>query len=394
MSVRLTRSTVNNNEANAAGMILSTGPATAQGGGVHAVRVVATSTSFLGNTLSAFSEVNQATAGGGAIYAAKTSSLTDVRVRSSKIDAQGGANTFAGGAGIQFAGGSSTYSIVGSTISGNQANALASNTASAWGGAVLANGRLTVTRSTLSRNTLDAHASAGDALASGGGIRAGGPLTLDRSTVSGNAGKSDATTMGATAQGGGVAIASGPGNVNRVVNSTVTQNAVRADASLLGASSIAIAEGGGIYVQLSPTRLTNTTVARNTAVGQGHFPFIRGGGTLVDSSGLTLRNSIVALNASAVAPNCGGPTASLGYNLIGMAAGCPLVPKPSDKTNKAAKLGSFGRHGGPTATIPLLKGSPALNAIPRAACTVKSDQRGVKRPLEKKCEIGAWERRP
>jgi hypothetical protein len=135
-------------------------------------------------------------------------------------------------------------------------------------------------------------------------------------------------------------------------------------------------------------------VARNTAAGQGHFPFIRGGGTIVDSSGLTLRNSIVALNTAPDAPNCGGPTASLGYNLLGTTAGCPLTPKPSDKTNKAAKLGSFGRHGGPTATIPLLKGSPALNAIPRAACTVKSDQRGVKRPLEKKCEIGAWERRP
>ncbi len=54
----------------------------------------------------------------------------------------------------------------------------------------------------------------------------------------------------------------------------------------------------------------------------------------------------------------------------------------------------FGPSGGPTRTIKLLKGSPALNAIPKAACTVKRDQRGVKRPQEKRCEIGAWERKP
>ncbi len=293
-SVRLTRSTVNSNTANAAGF-LGTGAAIAQGGGVRAVRIVAVSSSFVGNKLDAFSEFNQATVGGGAIFATSASSLTAVQVRSSLINGQAGGNVFAGGGGVQFSGSAGTSSIAGSTISGNKATALASDNASAWGGAVLANGRLTVTRSTLSGNTLDSHASAGDALTSGGGIRAGGPLTLDRSTVSGNTGRSDATAMGATAQGGGVAIATGPGSPNRIVNSTVTKNVVRADASIAGASSIAIAEGGGIYVQLSPTLLTNTTVARNTAAGQGHFPFIRGGGTLVDSSGLTLRNSIVAL---------------------------------------------------------------------------------------------------
>ena len=70
-----------------------------------------------------------------------------------------------------------------------------------------------------------------------------------------------------------------------------------------------------------------------------------------------------------------------------------LTAKPSDKTNKAAKLGTFGAHGGPTRTIPLLKGSPALNAIPKASCKVKRDQRGVKRPQQKRCEMGAWERK-
>jgi len=56
--------------------------------------------------------------------------------------------------------------------------------------------------------------------------------------------------------------------------------------------------------------------------------------------------------------------------------------------------GGIYSQGGPTATIPLLKGSPALNAIPRAECAFGRDQRGVRRPQQKRCDIGAYERRP
>jgi hypothetical protein len=44
-----------------------------------------------------------------------------------------------------------------------------------------------------------------------------------------------------------------------------------------------------------------------------------------------------------------------------------------------------------------LKGSPAINAIPKATngcgTEVKTDQRGVSRPQGKKCDIGAFEKK-
>ena len=108
-----------------------------------------------------------------------------------------------------------------------------------------------------------------------------------------------------------------------------------------------------------------------------------------------LRGTLLAANEAPDGLECSGtPVASLGWNLIGTTSGCTFTALASDKTNKPAKLGKFGAFGGPTRTIRLLKGSPALNAIPKAACKVKQDQRGVKRPKEKRCEIGAWERKP
>jgi hypothetical protein len=49
------------------------------------------------------------------------------------------------------------------------------------------------------------------------------------------------------------------------------------------------------------------------------------------------------------------------------------------------------KNGGPTPTLALLAGSPAINAVPAAACDVTTDQRGVKRPRHHACVIGAYE---
>jgi hypothetical protein len=60
----------------------------------------------------------------------------------------------------------------------------------------------------------------------------------------------------------------------------------------------------------------------------------------------------------------------------------------------------LANNGGPTQTIALLRGSPALNAIPKgqngcatATDRIATDQRGVKRPQGKKCDIGAYEKK-
>ncbi|MCB0048645.1 MAG: hypothetical protein KDE24_03750, partial [Caldilinea sp.] len=56
-----------------------------------------------------------------------------------------------------------------------------------------------------------------------------------------------------------------------------------------------------------------------------------------------------------------------------------------------ALLGDLGDYGGDTQTVPLLPGSPAIDAGDGATC-LATDQRGVERP-EGRCDIGAFESR-
>jgi hypothetical protein len=72
-----------------------------------------------------------------------------------------------------------------------------------------------------------------------------------------------------------------------------------------------------------------------------------------------------------------------------------------DLNNTDPKLGQFGTYGGPTQTIPLLSGSPAIDAGNPSGCTdgkghlLKTDQRGKPRPDKEDtggCDMGAYER--
>jgi hypothetical protein len=65
------------------------------------------------------------------------------------------------------------------------------------------------------------------------------------------------------------------------------------------------------------------------------------------------------------------------------------------------KLGTLGYHGGPTQTIPLREGIPAIDAGNPNGCTdgkgnlLKTDQRGYPRPDKEDvggCDIGAYEK--
>jgi hypothetical protein len=74
---------------------------------------------------------------------------------------------------------------------------------------------------------------------------------------------------------------------------------------------------------------------------------------------------------------------------------------PGDLNNTDPKLGQLGNYGGPTQTIPLLSGSPAIDAGNLNGCTdghgrlLKTDQRGKPRPDKEDtagCDMGACER--
>ena len=59
-------------------------------------------------------------------------------------------------------------------------------------------------------------------------------------------------------------------------------------------------------------------------------------------------------------------------------------------SNTNPVLGPLGYHGGPVMTLPLLPGSPAIDAGDDAACP-PTDARGVPRPFGAHCDIGAYE---
>ena len=54
-------------------------------------------------------------------------------------------------------------------------------------------------------------------------------------------------------------------------------------------------------------------------------------------------------------------------------------------------LDPLANNGGSTMTHALLPGSPAIDAVPLASCTVSTDQRGESRPQGAACDIGAFE---
>src|SRR5262249_56915468 len=110
--------------------------------------------------------------------------------------------------------------------------------------------------------------------------------------------------------------------------------------------------GGGVNVQLVGSEtLRNTIVAGNTFFGSNNASDISG--TAESSSSYNL----IGTGGS------GGLTSGVNHNQVGVA-------NPG--------LGSLGNYGGPTQTIPLLAGSPAINAGNNLAilADVTTDQRG------------------
>jgi predicted outer membrane repeat protein len=230
-------------------------------------------------------------------------------------------------------------------------------------GAIDNRSTMTITASTFDTNY------ANNNLTSGGAICNGGTLTITASTFSNNSSSGN--------NGGyGGAIFNYAGTVT-VTNSTFSANS-------------ATTSGGAIYSQGGTVQISNSTFGNNPEN-------IGGGGALSNAGSLVLiQNSVIANSANG--GNCAGTISSDGYNLSSDST-CNFS-STGDLNNKNPKLGNLNKNGGPTQTMALPSGSPALDAGNPAGCRdfsgnlLKTDQRGKPRPGGGEttgCDMGAYE---
>jgi hypothetical protein len=233
-------------------------------------------------------------------------------------------------------------------------------------------GTLNVTNVIFSHNDAEIYA---------GAIGNGGTLTVTDSSFSGN-------TAGNAGTGGAMQNSGGSASVS---NSTFTHNS-----------------GGGI-TSTGPLIVTNSTFSENIA-GPGinnlsimtvtNCTFSGNSPDIFVYGFASLKDNILAGHAAD--GNCHlliGEITDLGYN-ISDDDSCGLTATGSlNNTDPMLDPAGLANDGGPTQTIALLMGSPAIDAIPLDSCTdqdgntLTTDQRGFPRPDagEAVCDIGAYE---
>jgi CSLREA domain-containing protein len=187
----------------------------------------------------------------------------------------------------------------------------------------------------------------------GGGISTQSSATLQMSgcTVNNNI----ATAMAFNSQGGGGIYASG---TLTLTNCTLTGNQTAQN-------------GGAINAGGSNVSLTACTVTNNSA------QFAGDGILLAGASSLTVGNTIL----SGLSVSSPATVTSQGYNLSNDNAGGYLTG-PGDQINTNPMLDPNGlqNNGGPTQTIALINGSPAIDK--GKSFGLMTDQRGQSRPLD------------
>ncbi len=240
------------------------------------------------------------------------------------------------------------------TISGNFALRAFGVSIGLLGGGIYNEGTMTLSNSTVSDNSADGY---------GGGINSSGTLMVSDCTLSDNS----------AVKGGGGLFSDGTLTVS---NSTIYGN-----------TSV---DGGGILAT-GTIAVIDSTLAYNSA-------FQSGGGLADVSSGkVTLGNTIIADNwvgagYGFVGPDIDAVVKSLGNNLISDEYGGHDFA-PSDLLSQDPLLGPLQNNGGPTETMSLLPGSPAIDAGSNAVIPagITTDQRGLERTVNGTVNIGALE---
>ena len=323
--------------------------------------------------------------GGGVWVGAGTVSINNTTFESTVAS---GGNSGAGGNGSEPAGGADgggLYSLGNVTVSnstfhltgangGNGGNAFGSTCLGAHnagdgggarGGAIFADGgSLTINTATFANN-----------LAAGGSGGNGGQ-------IGGGCGMHGA---GGLAYGGAIAN-NNAASVNMKHGTLSLNNAQAGDTGVNQGGAVKpprlVAEGTGGGIRLGPASVTleNTIIAGNTAAN--------GAG---DTAG-----------APTPGPNVDGAVTSNGHNLLGVTTEATGFTGTGDQTGANPMLAALADNGGPTQTMALSPGSPAIDA--GVAAGVLFDQRGLPRTFDDSgvanaatsdgTDIGAFELQP
>ncbi len=153
--------------------------------------------------------------------------------------------------------------------------------------------------------------------------------------------------------------------------------------------------GGGLYVAGGTVTLDHSTLAGNQAVGGfPSYPGVGYGGGITNAAGasaLQLHDTILTDDTADAYPDLDGSFTSLGHNLIGNSTGGSGFAA-SDLLNVDPRLGPLQNNGGPTPTMALLGGSPAINAgDPSGAPAYDQRGPGFPRTFASTIDIGAFE---
>jgi hypothetical protein len=239
------------------------------------------------------------------------------------------------------------------------------------------------------------------ALEGGGVYRYGYPdesTVIDSSTFDGNSAENASSGLG-----GGLYVHTDTDGAMplTLTNSTISHNSAGHGAGGLflyqvpaSLTNVTIANntavnslGGGLAANGTSGTLKNCTIAGNHANDAGSF-----GGGIIGGTNLTLINTIVANNTAGNAWNpvsCTDQARGGDHDLqypSEQGSGQPDNPCVAGVTFADPLLGPLEDHGGPTLTMALLAGSPAIGA--GADCPA-TDQRG--HPRTPGCDIGAYQ---
>ncbi|HEX4143209.1 MAG TPA: choice-of-anchor Q domain-containing protein [Pirellulales bacterium] len=416
----------------------SGGTTEADGGGIVDLgSLTLTNVAVVGNK--AVSPVAGDAANGGGIYVnglplqGLTANGTNLIAYNSVITAagtRGGASGPASGGGVYSTGGgtidiegtslSDNFAEAGTGGSGNGQNGGAGGTATGGGASFSYTGVwITLNDDTIAGNTVwggNGGSATGNLVGGAGGTAQGGGfadvlgmVNTTASTISGNTALGGIGGIGplghgagGNALGGGIFMGNAASGIDDVYDDTIYKNMALGGAGENAGSGY----GGGVEDSMTSSSIwfTNSTIASNTAAASssnfgGTAGQSSGGGidhNLVTTGSIKVTNTIIDNDMAATGPDFSGATTSSEYSLLGNAAAATGFNTGFDDNllNENPDLGPLQNNGGPTYTMALLAGSPAIgagNVIDAGAAGLMTDQRGLPRVVENTVDIGAYQ---